>query len=311
MESHKLTIHEIKDLIDNGKLSIEELVKGVIQRIGKTEAQIKAFNTLETEKIVEEARAIDDFISEGKPLSNLAGIPLGVQDNISTLGIRTSCSSRIIETFIPPYDASVIGRLKEHHAIILGKLNMDEFGIGASTETSAFGPTRNPWNLHRVAGGAAGGAAAAVAADQAFYALASDSAGCLRQPAAFCGVVGLKPTYGLVSRYGLIASAPSLEQIGCITKDVTDCAYVLEEIAFHDKKDPTSPKACRSKYTKGIIDDIRGLKIGIPKEILMKSWDPDVRDSINVALDMFKQLGADLVDITLPHSNMQQQPILS
>ena len=302
MESYKLTIHEARDLMDKGELSIEELVTGAIKRIENTEANLGTFVTLDREKALQQAHHANGLISRDRELSNLSGIPMGVQDNICTSGLKTTGSSRILDNFIPPYDASVIEKLKQHHAIILGKLNMDEFGIGSSTENSAFEPTKNPWDLHKVPGGAAGGGAAAVASDQVFYAIGSDATGCLRQPAAFCGVVGIKPTYGLVSRFGLIGCAPSLEQIGCITKDVTDCAHVLEEIAFHDDKDSTSAKEKNIQYRNGLIDNIRGFRIGIPKEIFEDSWDPSVRSSLNAALAVFQELGAELVDIDLPHA---------
>jgi len=301
MESYKLTIHEIRELANKKELPIEELVQGVIRRIDSTERQLDSFITLNIDEALHQAQTLDKLISQGTRLSNLAGIPLGVQDNICTFGIKTTCASKILDNFIPPYDSSVIEKLKQSHSIILGKLNMDEFGMGSSTQNSAFKATKNPWHLHKVAGGSAGGGAAAVAADQVFYAICSDTSGCLRQPAAFCGVVGFKPTYGLVSRFGLVSCAPSLEQIGCITKDVTDCAYVLEEIAFYDKRDSTSVANSNSTYTRFLTDDVKGLKIGIPKEIFNESWDPDVRTYINNSIETFEKLGAQIVDITLPH----------
>ena len=301
MELYKLTVHEIRGLVNKGKLSIEKLVRGVIQRIDSTESLLDSFITLNIDEALHQARTLDELISQEARLSTLAGIPFGVQDNICTFGIRTTCASKMLDDFIPPYDSSVIEKLKNSHSIILGKLNMDEFGMGSSTQNSAFKFTKNPWSLHKVSGGAAGGGAAAVASDQVFYAIGSDASGCLRQPAAFCGVVGIKPTYGLVSRFGLVACAPSLEQIGCITKDVTDCAYVLEEIAFYDKKDSTSIRNGNSTYTSYLMDDVKGLKIGVPKEIFDESWDPDVRTYVNNSIEILKKLGAQIVDITLPH----------
>lgn len=306
MESHKLTIHEARALVNKGELSIEELINGSIKRIENTEANLGTFLSLNMEKALEQAQGLNGFVSQDKGLSQLFGIPMGVQDNISTLGINTTCSSWILGNYIPVYDASVIQKLKRDKAIILGKLNMDEFGIGSSTENSAYKATKNPWNLDKVPGGSAGGCAAAVASDQVFYAIGSDGTGCLRQPAAFCGVVGFKPTYGLVSRFGLLGCAPSLEQIGCITKDVIDCAYVLEGIAFHDEKDPTSAKGENLGYVDSLIDDIRELKIGIPRGIFDESWDPAVRNSIDAALEVFENLGARLVEIDLSHTKYSQ-----
>lgn len=301
MESYKLTVHEVSALINKRELSIEELLRKVIQRIDSTESRLDSFITLNIDEALQQAETLDGLIAKGATLPNLAGIPLGVQDNICTFGIRTTCASKMLDNFIPPYNSSVIEKLRQSHSIILGKLNMDEFGMGYSTQNSAFKFTKNPWDLHKVAGGAAGGGAAAVAADQIFYAIGSDVSGCLRQPAAFCGVVGFKPTYGLVSRFGLVACAPSLEQIGCITKDVSDCAYVLEEMVFYDKKDSTSMSKGNSTYTGNLVEDVRELRIGIPKEIFDESWDPDVRTYINNAIETFKKLGAQIVDITLPH----------
>lgn len=301
MESYKLTVHEIWNLVNKREISIKELVRDVIERIDSTERQIGSFITFNWDEALYQAETLDTLISEESDSSKLAGIPLGVEDNICTLDIRTTSASRMLENFTPPYDASVVEKLKQCHSIILGKLNMDEFGMGSSTQNSAFKVTKNPWNLHKVAGGAAGGGAAAVAADQVFCAIGSDSSGCLRQPAAFCGVVGFKPTYGLVSRFGLVTSAPSLEQVGCITKDVTDCAYVLEEIAFYDSKDSASIKDDSCGYLGYLVDGIRGLKIGIPREIFDESWDPDIRACIDRSIEILKNLGAEIIDITLPH----------
>ncbi len=301
MESNKLTIKEARALIDSNRISVLELVKDTVQRINKTENSIGAFITLDIENAIEKARAIDKLIEQNALLSNLAGIPFGVQDNICTLDLRTTAGSKILDSFVPPYDATVIQKLKGCHSIILGKLNMDEFGLGTSTENATFGSTKNPRDISKVPGGGAGGGAAAVASDMIFFAIGSDGSGDLRQPAAFCGVVGFKPTKGLVSRFGQVAFASSMEQIGCITKSVIDCSYVLDKIAFYDEKDSISIKRDTIDYNNDLIDEVKGLKIGIPKEIFGESWDPRVRSSINAAIKTFEQLGVEFIEISLPH----------
>jgi aspartyl-tRNA(Asn)/glutamyl-tRNA(Gln) amidotransferase subunit A len=237
-----------------------------------------------------------------QPLHPLAGIPIAVKDNICTKGIRTTCSSKILSNFIPPYDATVIKKLKEANLIIIGKTNMDEFAMGASTETSYFGPTFNPWNLEMIPGGSSGGSAASVAADETILALGSDTGGSIRQPAALCGVVGMKPTYGAVSRFGLIAFASSLDQIGPITKDVTDCAFLLNLICGFDPYDSTSINYEYPDFTKFLIDDLKGIKVGLPREYFVESIDKEVADSVLNAVKVLEDTGAQIIDVSLPHT---------
>ncbi len=302
LELYKLTIHEANKLLSNREISAKQLAESVLKRIEEIEGKVNAFNTITAEEALKNADAIDKLIQQGEEISPLAGIPMGVKDNICTSGIKTTCSSKMLENFVPPYDATVIERLNTHNAILVGKLNMDEFAMGSSTENSAFKNTRNPWSLERVPGGSSGGSAASVIAGQALFSLGSDTGGSIRQPAAFCGLVGLKPTYGRVSRYGLVALASSFDVVGPITKDVTDCAIVLNVIAGRDVKDVTTADKPVDDYRTALKDDVKGMKIGIPKGFLDKGLDSEVRTSIHQAIKLYEKLGAELIEIDLPHA---------
>lgn len=299
MKLYELTIHEANQLLKEGEISSKDLTLSVIERIKQVEGKIKAYVTLNEEEAIKNSEEIDKQKDFSNPLS---GIPVAVKDNICTYNLRTTCSSKILENFIPPYDATVVKKLKGCNAVIIGKTNMDEFAMGSSTENSAFFPTRNPWDLERVPGGSSGGSAAAVAADECIYALGSDTGGSIRQPANYCGVVGLKPTYGRVSRYGLVAYASSLDQIGPITKDVTDCAIVLNYICGWDEKDSTSANVPVEDFTKSLVEDVRGLKIGIPKEYIGEGIEEDVKSAVFDAAKLFEDLGAKCEEISLPHT---------
>ncbi|MGB9859831.1 MAG: Asp-tRNA(Asn)/Glu-tRNA(Gln) amidotransferase subunit GatA [Moorellaceae bacterium] len=284
------------------EISSVELTEAMLERIEQVEGRIKAFVTLTPEVALEQARAVDAARARGEELGPLAGIPMALKDNLCTAGIRTTCSSKMLENWVPPYDAFVVKKLKEAGAVLLGKLNMDEFAMGSSTENSRFFPTRNPWDLERVPGGSSGGAAAAVAAGEAFYSLGSDTGGSIRQPASFCGVVGLKPTYGRVSRFGLVAFASSLDQIGPLTRDVTDCALVLQAIAGHDPADSTSADLPVPDYLAALRPEIKGLKVGVPREYFGSGMEPEVAAVVRRAIDRLADLGALCEEISLPHT---------
>ncbi|NLU48898.1 MAG: Asp-tRNA(Asn)/Glu-tRNA(Gln) amidotransferase subunit GatA [Syntrophomonadaceae bacterium] len=298
MELCQLTAHELKDKLVQKEITATDILDSCLQRVAQVETQVKAFVTLTEESARETARAVD----EKGDYRGLAGITCALKDNLCTKGIRTTCSSRMLENFVPPYDATVVRKMKDEQAVILGKLNMDEFAMGSSTENSAFFPTSNPWDLERVPGGSSGGSAAAVAADEVIYALGSDTGGSIRQPAAFCGVVGMKPTYGRVSRYGLVAFASSLDQIGSLTKDVTDCALVLNLISGYDKMDSTSVNAEVPDYTRFLVPDIKGFKIGVPREYFQAGVDERVKEVIKQALLKMEDLGAMVEETSLPHT---------
>jgi len=288
---HQLTISQAHQLLKEKKISAVELTKASLARLAKMEDKVQACVTTCEEEALEQAKEADKAISSGK-IKPLTGIPALIKDVICTRGIKTTCSSKILENFVPPYNATVIEKLKSSNAVILGKTNMDEFAMGSSTENSAFFPTRNPWNLDRVPGGSSGGSAVAIAADEAIYALGSDTGGSIRQPAGFCSVAGLKPTYGRVSRYGLVAFASSLDQIGPITKNVADCALVLNTIAGHDPRDSTSAPHPVPDYSKSLTPDIKNLRIGIPKEYFVEGMQKEVRASLETAINRLKELGA-------------------
>ena len=299
---YRLTIHEARDLLKRREISSTELTRSCLERIEAVEERVKAFVTVTAEAALDGAlRADERLASSHSHPTPLTGVPMQVKDVMCTRGIRTTCSSRMLESFIPAYDATVVERLYTEDAVLLGKGNMDEFAMGSSTETSAFHPSRNPWDLKRVPGGSSGGGAAAVAAGEAIYALGSDTGGSIRQPASFCGVVGMKPTYGLVSRFGLIAYASSLDQIGPITRDVTDCALVLNAIAGHDPRDSTSiPSYQAPDYTRALTGDIKGLRIGVPREYFVEGMEDDVGDTLMKATSVLEGLGASLEEVSLP-----------
>jgi aspartyl-tRNA(Asn)/glutamyl-tRNA(Gln) amidotransferase subunit A len=302
-ELHQLTIHEAHMLLKQRKISSTELTKSVLKRIAEVEEKVHACVTIVEDIALKKAKKVDNYIKTTHEIAPLTGIPTLIKDVICTKGIKTTCSSKILENFIPPYDAAVMEKLKAQKAIIAGKTNMDEFAMGSSTEHSAFFPSHNPWDLSRVPGGSSGGSAAAVAADATIYALGSDTGGSIRQPAGFCSVVGLKPTYGRVSRFGLIAFASSLDQIGPITKDVTDCALVLNAIAGHDSRDSTSVPRPVPDYTQQLIPDIKGLRIGVPMEYLLEYMQGEVRAALEAAIDKLRELGAEIDwEVSLPHT---------
>lgn len=287
MELTDLTVHELMEKVKNKEITIEEITKAYADRINEKETEVNAFVSTR----------LDEAIAESK--NPESGIPIGIKDNICTKGIKTTCSSKMLENFVSPYDATVITKIKEKNIPILGKLNMDEFAMGSSTENSATKITRNPWNLNKVPGGSSGGSAAAVAANLVPWALGSDTGGSIREPASFCGIVGLKPTYGLVSRSGLVAFASSLDQIGPMTKDVEDAALLLNIIAGHDENDSTSVKREKIDYTKNLKNSIQGMKIGVPKEFFGEGINPEVKKSLENSIEEYKKLGAIVEECSL------------
>ena len=297
MDITELTVHELQEKIRNKELTVTEITKAYVDRIKEKENYVKAFVTTLEKEALEKAKEVEENADFEK--ETLAGIPIGIKDNICTKGVKTTCSSKMLENFVSPYDATVMDKINEEKMINLGKLNMDEFAMGGSTEYSYFHKTMNPWNLNKVPGGSSGGSAAAVAANMVPWALGSDTGGSIRQPASFCGVVGLKPTYGLVSRYGLVAFASSLDQIGPITKDVTDCAMLLNVIAGHDEKDSTSVKKDKIDYTKNLKDSVKGLKIAVPKEFFGEGINEEVKEIINKAIEKYRELGATVEEVSL------------
>lgn len=304
MKNHDLTLLQAADMLKSRKVTSLELTRSAIERIEHTERYIKAFVTHTFDSALEQAKKVDEAISEGKSLPSLAGIPMAIKDNICTKDVKTTCSSRMLENFFPPYNATVSKKLiSENQGVMLGKLNMDEFAMGSSTETSAFQKTANPWDLSKVPGGSSGGAAASVSARQIFYSIGSDTGGSIRQPASFCGVVGIKPTYGAISRYGLIAYASSLDQIGPITRNVSDCATVLNAIVGHDELDSTSINVKWPDFKSRLLNDIKGIKIGIPEEYFGQGLDDEVRRPIDEAIRKFVALGANVESISLPYTD--------
>ncbi len=303
MKLHELTIHEALRLLNKKEISAAELTNAVLDRISQVEPLVDAYITVTADTARKAAEAADQAIRRGEA-GALAGIPLGIKDLICTRGIPTTCASRMLEDFRPPYDATVMEKLNAAGAVMVGKLNMDEFAMGSSTENSGFKPTRNPWDPSRVPGGSSGGSAASVAADMCLGALGSDTGGSIRQPASHCGVVGIKPTYGRVSRYGLVAFASSLDQIGPMTKDVTDAAILLNAISGYDPRDSTSVDQPVPDYTKALTRDIRGIKIGIAKEYQETAGICEsVCRAVEQAMAVFRSAGAEFVDISLPHTD--------
>lgn len=297
-----MTIHELHQKLVAKELSAVELTNAVIAHKAKTEPTVHAYLADSHEQALAVAAKVDEKIAAGEAISPLAGIPGAVKDNICIKDQQATCASRMLENFVPPYNASVVEKLTGEDYVSLGKLNMDEFAMGSSSESSAFAKTTNPWNAEYVPGGSSGGAAASVAAGSAVWALGSDTGGSVRQPASYCGVVGLKPTYGNVSRYGLIAYASSLDQIGPVTRDVTDAAIVLNAISGHDHRDSTSIPGERPDYTKALVNDVKGLKIGMPKEYFGEGLNSEVREALEKAAKVYEGLGAEIVEVSLPTS---------
>lgn len=303
MHLYEKPAHVLHDMLTRGEISARELTEDVLARMDAVEPQIGAYLLETRETALAQADAVDAKIAEKEEIPFLAGIPGALKDNICTKGVRTTAASKILENFVPPYDATVVTKLRDAAAVVLGKANMDEFAMGGSTENSAYRPTHNPWDTARVPGGSSGGSAAAVAAGTAIWALGSDTGGSIRQPASFCGIVGLKPTYGRVSRYGLIAYASSLDQIGPLTRDVTDAAYLLNIIAGHDAMDSTASKSSVPDYTKALTQDVKGLKIGLPKEYFIPGMDAEVETAVRKAIHDFESMGAEVREISLPHTD--------
>ena len=296
-----LSIRESRELLDSGDVTSVELTEAYLERIGNVENKINSFTAVTSDNALIGAKAADEMISQGDQ-TTLTGIPMQLKDNICTSGITTTCGSKMLENFVPPYDAHVSEKLKKSGAVLLGKGNLDEFAMGSSTENSYSHITKNPWDMTRVPGGSSGGPAAAVSASECLFSLGSDTGGSIRQPASFCGVVGMKPTYGLVSRFGLIAFASSLDQIGPITRDVYDNALVLSSIAGFDKRDSTSIDSIIPNYVEQMNGDIRGMKIGVPVEYLPDSMNPDVKSAVEESIEVLKQLGAVVERTSLPHT---------
>ncbi len=296
------TLHEAHELLENRLVSSLELTRAYLDRIEKIDPKVKAFVTVTPDLALEQAKRADETIAAGRG-GPLTGIPGLIKDNMCTRGVLTTCSSKMLHNFVPPYDAMVVEKLNAAGAVTLGKANMDEFAMGSSTENSAFFVTRNPWDTERVPGGSSGGSAAAVAAGETVYALGSDTGGSIRQPASFCSVVGLKPTYGRVSRYGLVAFASSLDQIGPLTRDVTDAAMVMNVISGHDPRDSTSVPWPVPDYTRSLVPDLRGFKLGVPREYFVEGMQPEVERGIRTAVTKLAELGAVTDwDVSLPHT---------
>lgn len=303
MKLNELTAHEIRELFEKGETSSEEVTKAVFERINEEDGRIGAYVTLTEELALKQARIVDKKRKSGEVLSLLAGIPISIKDNICTEGIRTTCSSKMLSNFIPPYQATVLEKILSQDLVPVGKTNMDEFAMGSSTETSFFGVTRNPWNLQMIPGGSSGGSAASVISNETVVSIGSDTGGSIRQPAALCGVVGLKPTYGRVSRFGLVAFASSLDQIGPLTKDVKDCALLMNVISGYDTKDSTSVNIRVPDYTSSLTCDIKGIVAGIPDEYFVSGIDSEVETAVREAINGLEKLGIKLERISLPHTD--------
>jgi len=297
-----LTLHDASVHLQHHELSSQELTEAVFRRIEETEERLHAYVTLCQDSAFEQAKAADEKLARGEPFSPLLGIPVAVKDNFLTTGVRTTCASKILGNFIAPYDSTTVKKLRQAGAVIIGKTNLDEFAMGSSCENSAFFPTRNPWDTDRVPGGSSGGSAAAVAADQCIAALGTDTGGSIRQPAAYCGIVGLKPTYGRVSRYGIVAFASSMDQVGPITKDVQDSALLLQSIAGADPVDSTSVDHPVPSYSQLLNGEIRGLRLGIPKEYFVSGMQPEVESTVRQAIRLLEKNGATIEEVSLPHT---------
>ena len=292
MKLLELTAVELGKKIKAGEVTVEEATRVALDAIKAKEEKVHSFVTIDEEGAMNRAKEVQKLIDDGTLTGPLAGVPVAIKDNLCTKGMLTTCSSKILYNFIPTYTAEAVLNLEKAGAVILGKTNMDEFAMGSTTETSAYGVTKNPWNTEHVPGGSSGGSCAAVAAEECFYALGSDTGGSIRQPSSFCGVTGIKPTYGTVSRYGLIAYGSSLDQIGPVAKDVTDCATILEAITSYDKKDSTSVKREDTDFTSALVDDVKGMKIGIPRDYLGEGLDPEVKTAILAAAKTLEEKGA-------------------
>ena len=302
MELYELTAHELLKKTEKKEISSEDIVKSVYNRISQVEDKLHSFVTLTEKEALLQARKIDENFKKGQSRGLLAGIPVAIKDNMCIKNVKTTCSSHILENFISPYEATVVKRLRDQGAVFIGKTNMDEFAMGSSTENSYFGVTRNPWDLDYIPGGSSGGSATAVASDETILAIGSDTGGSIRQPAACCGVVGLKPTYGRVSRYGLVAFASSLDQIGPFGKDVEDVTLLMNVISGYDENDSTSVNLDVPDFTKSLIENVKGVKIGIPGEYFVAGLDGEVKRAVKEAIELLKSLGAKILEISLPHT---------
>ena len=303
MSLFSLTIQEASEKLRKREVSSQELTEAIFERLAETDDLIHGYITLCRDAAIAQAKEADERLKREASPSPLLGIPVAFKDNLLTLGLRTTCASKILENFIPPYDATVVAKVRSAGAVITGKTNLDEFAMGSSAENSAFFPTRNPWHLERVAGGSSGGSAASVAADQCIAALGTDTGGSIRQPAAFCGIVGLKPTYGRVSRYGVIAFASSMDQVGPMTKDVRDCALLLEAISGLDPADATSVDFPVPSYSKSLTGNVAGLRLGIPKEYFGSGLQPAIEEALVIAIRLLEKNGAIIEEISLPHTD--------
>ena len=299
---HELAAHQVKSLIIKREISAEEAARAVLDRIDRFEGTIHAYTSVDREGALRRAREIDRRLAAGEQMGELCGVPFAVKDNMCTLEMPTTCSSKILRNFVAPYEATVVAAIRAADAVIVGKTNLDEFAMGSSTENSAFGVTRNPWSTDRIPGGSSGGSAAAIAAGLATMSIGSDTGGSIRQPAALCGVVGLKPTYGRVSRYGLVAFGSSLDQIGPITRDVYDTGMLMNVIARHDPHDSTSAPEPTPNYVAALPSGIKGVKIGLPKEYFGEGISPEVAAAIRAAAATYAGLGAEILDVSLPHT---------
>ena len=302
MALHALTIHELREMLASGQVSAVEVTRDVLDRIEKVEDKVKAYITLDPELALQQAETADKKLKDGTG-GPLCGIPVSVKDVLCTDGMRTTCGSRILENFVPPYDATTVVKLKQAGAVLIGKVSMDEFAMGSTSEHCAFGPPKNPWNTEYICGGSSGGSAASVAADECIASLGTDTGGSIRQPASHCGVVGLKPTYGRVSRYGLVAFASSLDQVGPLTKDVTDCAQMMNVISGYDANDSTSVPQEAPDFRNALTEGLRGMKIGIPKEYFLEGLDPEVEKNVLKGIELLREAGAETVEVSLPHTD--------
>jgi aspartyl-tRNA(Asn)/glutamyl-tRNA(Gln) amidotransferase subunit A len=300
VETYYLTAHQLKDKLVKKEISSVEITESIYGRIEEVEEKLNSFIRLEKESALARAEKADSIIASGAAVKDFTGIPVAIKDNICTKKVTTTCASKILENYVPVYNATVVDRLEKYNYIMVGKANMDEFAMGSSNENSYFGPVKNPWDITRVPGGSSGGPAASVAAGEAVCALGSDTGGSIRQPASLCGVVGFKPTYGMVSRYGLVAFASSLDQIGPLTRDVEDCAAMLNVICGHDENDSTSINTEVPDYKKFLVPDIKGLKIGVPEELMVEGIDSEVKDKVLEVIKLAQDMGARVEEISIP-----------